>query len=423
MDSSAAAFLRAHNMHPEQYSLSAMVRDFRLEMDRGLRGEASSLGMFPAYLSAGGVPRREESVLVIDAGGPNLRVARLRCGADGTLTVEALRRSRMPGTGAFIDAEEMFERIAREALVVCGESRRACISFSYPCEVLPDGDGRMIRLTKELRVRGLEGSLICAPLEAALRRLGAPGERRWRLINDTVGTLRGGMTECDRSRYDAYVGLILGTGTNTCCAIPAADILKSTEAAAMGGDMLVNLESGGFDKLPLGDADALLDLSSEKPGAQRAEKMISGGYYPQLLRTALLLAVEDGNLPEDAAGPLRTAWFTGEDVDLLLFPPGEKDVFAALLGKHRSFAREVNELLLTRAARITAAILAAILGRLALPAGSRACVCADGTTIQKSPLLRPRIEAYLARLLETETEFFFVSDATLLDSAWAALTD
>ena len=34
-----------------------------------------------------------------------------------------------------------------------------------------------------------------------------------------MGTLLGGMAQADRSRYDDYIGFILGTGTNSCCQI------------------------------------------------------------------------------------------------------------------------------------------------------------------------------------------------------------
>ena len=92
----------------------------------------------------------------------------------------------------------------------------------------------------------------------------------------------------------------------------------------------------------------------------------------------------------------------------------------------RAFAADVNDMLLERAARIVSACFCAILRRWALPPGSRVCICADGTTFRKNPVLRPKTEAYLRtyaqEALGVGTEFVFLDDATLLGSAWAGLT-
>ena len=80
-------------------------------------------------------------------------------------------------------------------------------------------------------------------------------------------------------------------------------------------------------------------------------------------------------------------------------------------------------LLLERAARVSAACLAAIAEKRALPAGSRICVCADGTMLRLNPVLRPRMEEILrAECPGVEMEFRFIEDATLLGCAWAGLT-
>ena len=414
MDRHIAAedFLRKHHMHPDQTSAAAFVDAFTTEMSAGLRGLPSSIGMFPAYLSCGSEPAKDTPVLVVDAGGTNLRCARMRY-TDGGFVTEAIRKGRMPGTQGEVSAQELFETMAREIMAVGADCELACISFSYPCEVLPNGDGRMIRLTKELHVTDLVGSLVCEPLEAALKKLGAPGKRRWRLINDTVGTLLGGMAQCRREKYSDFVGLILGTGTNTCAAFPAESIAKSEAAMAMGGEVVVNLESGGFDRFPLGSGDEALDSASIQPGKQRLEKTISGGYYPQLLKKTLELAVKEGLLSGAALDALCAGGFGMKEVDALC-NDAEAD----------GFIRTVNALLLERAAKLTACALAAIILYRKPAPGSLICVCSDGTTIEKNPLLRPRCEAYLAELLgphNVQAEFFQVSDATLLGSAYAGL--
>ena len=73
---------------------------------------------------------------------------------------------------------------------------------------------------------------------------------------------------------------------------------------------------------------------------------------------------------------------------------------------------------------MAAACLAAVMEKRRLPAGSRVCVCADGTMLRLNPVLRPRMEALLAEELPSlAVEFRFVEDATLLGCVWAGLTD
>ena len=49
------------------------IRNFMNEMDAGLAGTASSLPMIPTFLGAGNMEPYAKPILVIDAGGTNLR--------------------------------------------------------------------------------------------------------------------------------------------------------------------------------------------------------------------------------------------------------------------------------------------------------------------------------------------------------------
>ena len=426
MKETAEAFLRRHDMHYAQMPFGELVRRYREDMDAALAGRPSTVLMLPSFLRADEEPRRGENVLVIDAGGSNLRAGRAHFDAEGRPVIDALRKRRMPGAGGEeIDAETMVEEIASFALEFAGDCRRACIGFSYPCDVLPDGDGRILRLGKEVRVRGVEGLLLCAALEKALQRMGAAGERKWKLVNDSVGSLLGGMAEADRRAYADYIGFILGTGTNACCRLPSAEIIKSPEAMALGGETIVNVESGCFGRLLQGTADRELDAASDMPGDHLAEKMISGGYYRQVLRRTLLLAVREGILSPGTGEALEALRLNSAMVDAFCREPRGDNPLAGTLANNeeRDFAAEVNTLLLERAARVSAACLAAIAQKRALPAGSRVCVCADGTMLRLNPVLLPRMEAILRENCPgVEMEFRFIEDATLLGCVWAGLT-
>lgn len=424
----AKDFLRRHNMLYEQQPFEALTDAYISDMRAGLRGEASTLMMLPSFLPAAGAPRTGESVLVLDAGGTNLRAGRIRFDETGKPVTEALQKRRMPGTlGEDTDAEEMFRAIAELALTVAGETERACIAFSFPCECLPNSDGRIISMGKESRVTGAEGKLVCEGIETAMRALGAPGERRWRLINDTVGSMLGGMASCDRTRYADFIGFILGTGTNACCHVKACDVAKSPETVAMGGETLVNLESGCFGRVLRGTADAIVDETSGMPGDHPAEKMISGAYYRRLLRETLLLAARERILSAKSGENIAALSITSAMVDAFCLDAAGGSAVAGALETEddRRFASEINALLLERAARIAAACLCAILRERNIPAGKLTGICADGTMLKLNPVLRPRMEALIAEYTARHgiggAEFLFAGDATLLGCAWAAL--
>ena len=80
MKHQAAEFLARHNMHCEQMPFPQLIDRFCEEMDRSLAGEASSLYMLPTFIGVRGEPRRHEPVLVMDAGGSNLRAGRMHTG-------------------------------------------------------------------------------------------------------------------------------------------------------------------------------------------------------------------------------------------------------------------------------------------------------------------------------------------------------
>lgn len=424
------AFLKAHDMHFSQMPFEELTRAYLREMKAGLRGEPSSLMMLPSYIRSGQEPCRGESVLVLDAGGTNLRAGRVHFDENGLPVVELLRKTRMPGSeGKPMSAGEMFRRMAAFALEAARGCSRACISFSYACKSLPDGDGEILSLSKELQITGAEGTRVCAPLEAALQALGAGGERRWRLVNDTVGSLLGCMAETDRSRFDDFIGFILGTGTNACCSVPSAWITKDPAAMALGGESIVNLESGCFNKALQGEADRALDAASIHPGEYLAEKMISGSYYRQVLSRTLDIAVREGVLAPSTGKRLSALRITSPLIDAFcLAPQGDNPLAAALeTAEQREFCHAVNDMLLERAARVAAACLCAVVELRGMPRGSRTGICADGTMLRLNPVLQPKMERYLheyaGERLGVETEFLFAGDATLLGCAWAGLID
>ena len=101
------------------------------------------------------------------------------------------------------------------------------------------------------------------------------------MINDTVASLFAGLTD---PNFDAYIGLIVGTGTNMAAFVNADKIPKIDSSLNWQGLTPVNLESGNFNPPHLTKYDELVDEKSDNKGSQRFEKTVSGLYIGQILR-------------------------------------------------------------------------------------------------------------------------------------------
>jgi hexokinase len=101
------------------------------------------------------------------------------------------------------------------------------------------------------------------------------------VINDTVASLFAGLSN---PNFDAYIGLIVGTGTNMAAFVNADRIPKIDSSLNWQGITPVNLESGNFNPPHLTKYDDLVDEKSDNKGSQRFEKSVSGMYIGQILR-------------------------------------------------------------------------------------------------------------------------------------------
>ena len=424
MSLSASAFLTEHKMSPDRYPVDGIKNAYLADMRRALAGDITGVYMLPSYARADCRPRIGENVLVIDAGGSNIRAARAHISEDGQIIADSVQKRRMPGADGTVTVAEMFDSIARFAAPFAEGCSYACISFSYPCEVQPDGDGIILHLSKELSVSDAVGCRVCAGIEAALVRSGVSGHRKWLLINDTVGSLFGGMAS--DSGFSDYIGLIVGTGFNACCRLPSALVTKSPAAVAMGGEMIVNIEAGYFRDLPTGDIDRMLDESSASRGISPAEKMISGAYITDLFLLSLRVAAQEGFLSDGCGALLAKCTPKGRDLSAFTADRNGDNAFSAALPTEadRLFGYELASLLLRRAAKVIAGCFLAIYEMRSLPAGSRVCISADGSLIRLNPLLMGYIHEEMAEeeaRLGVSSEFLFVQDASLLGCAYAGL--
>jgi hexokinase len=428
-------FLKKSGMHYERVNPQEDCRLFRDEMQKGLDGGESTLAMLPTYISLDKEIPLNEEVIVMDAGGTNFRAAVVRFGSDRQPVITDFQSYAMPGTKGEITRAEFFATIGRYLAPIINLSNKIGFCFSYPTEILPDKDGKLIRLSKEVRVKDLEGEKIGAKLLQALQAGGCAGKKRIVMLNDTVATLLGGKAAYPDRRFDSFIGFILGTGTNTCYIENNALIRKVPSLAAQPGTTLINIESGGYGKAPRGAIDELFDRRTMDPGRQQFEKMISGAYQGQLLLAIIKAAAADGLFSGQFTERIRPVdQLSSREIDLFCFYPyGDNNILAQCIDSTAEADRQtlfyLIDAILERAARLVAVNLAAVILKTGkgqnpcLPV----CVTAEGTTFYKSKLFRSKLDYYVKSWLNDTMgiycEFVKADNATLVGTAIAGLLD
>lgn len=272
----------------ENEQLKEIARLFGEKVEEGLQTENAEIQCIPTFI----FPKTNAikgKALVLDLGGTNYRVAIV----DYSKKEPAIHPNngwkkdmsimKSPGytrEALFKELADMIVGIQREEEMPIG------YCFSYPAESLPGGDERLLRWTKGVDIKEMIGQPIGQPLLNYLNERNKIKFTGIKVLNDTIASLFAGLTN---NRYDAYIGLIVGTGTNMATFVPADKINKLDRTYNTGGLIPVNLESGNFHPPYLTTADDMVDVTSNSPGKQRFEKAVSGMYLGDILKATFPL--------------------------------------------------------------------------------------------------------------------------------------
>ncbi len=289
-------FLKDNNfVTAAEIDRQAMIGTFISEMEKGLKGEPSSLMMIPAYVGVNGKIPEGAKAAVLDAGGTNFR--------GGIVTIPPAitdkQNQPMPGTKGEVDEETFYAAFADEVkrVLPLATTKKIGWCFSYPAESTPDLDAQLVRWTKNIEAPAIVGQYVGKEL---LKRLGG-GEIA--IVNDTVATLLAAKaTEGDKT-YSSYIGFILGTGTNSAYVEKNKNIVK-LPGTDPDGSMIINAESGGFDKIEQSEFDKGVDRKTGNPGKNIFEKMIAGAYLGGIGLEIYKAAAKEGLFSKKAADAL-----------------------------------------------------------------------------------------------------------------------
>lgn len=264
--------------------LKDIALSLQSKVETGLSKENTEIQCIPTFIN----PKTtgiDGKALVLDLGGTNYRVATVNF-ANGVPTIHPengwkkdLSVMKTPG----YTSEQLYKEQADPIKEIKIDSKMPIgYCFSYPAESLLNGDANQLRWTKGVDIPEMVGKPVGKPLLDYLNKENGDRFTDVKVINDTVASLFAGLTE---SNYDAYIGLIVGTGTNMATFINADKIKKLNPDYKLSGLIPVNLESGNFNPPHLTSIDDKVDACSDNKGAQRFEKAVSGMYLGEILKS------------------------------------------------------------------------------------------------------------------------------------------
>jgi hexokinase len=424
----AEDFLTNHKLRASDIDMEGLVKIFTEDMISGLDGVEGALRMIPTYIEAENDFLKDTPVLAIDAGGTNFRAAIIIVPATGNVVVSDSINYRMPGLEGEISASEFFRTVADYIRPLAEKADRIGFCFSYPTEILPDKDGRLIQFCKEVQAPEVHGQMIGKRL---LETLGTPGKKIV-LLNDTVATLLAGKSASVGRQFDSFIGFILGTGTNTCYIEQNSNILK-TRDLKKDGSQIINIESGDFRRPPQTDLDMQFCFTTTDPASYKFEKMFSGGYFGGLTLYVLKAAAKEGVFSvatTDALNKLTDlqTWDANSYVARQI-SQGHPIVNVIRDCNDADSCRHIIETLIDRAAKLVAGSMSAVIlksGKGRTPERP-ILITVEGTTFYKLHNFKSQFENYLNEYLSGNRKRYFefteVSQSGLIGAALAALTE
>ena len=390
--------------------LKGIAYAFREKVEEGLSKKNAEIQCIPTFI----LPKAADvkgKALVLDLGGTNYRVAIVDFTQEKPVIYpnngwkKDMSVMKSPG----YTREELFKELADLIVEIKREEEMPIgYCFSYPAESVPGGDAKLLRWTKGVDIRKMVGQFVGKPLLDYLNEKNKIKFTGIKVLNDTIASLFAGLT--DKS-YDAYIGLIVGTGTNLATFIPADKIKKLDPAYSVEGLIPVNLESGNFHPPFLTAVDDTVDAMSDSMGKQRFEKAVSGMYLGDILKAAFPL----DEFEEKFDARKLTA--------IMNYPDIHKDIYV-----------QVARWIYSRSAQLVAASLAGLIALLKSYNKDihRICLIAEGSLFWSESrkdksyniLVMEKLQELLRELQLEDVEVHInnMSNANLIGTGMAALT-
>jgi len=391
-----------------------IVESFKESLELGLEKPGQVVPMIPTWVFGWPTGQEQGDFLAVDLGGTNLRVCLVNVQGGGKFEITQskyrLTEEQRQGEGQALfdfcaECLKIFiaTNFADEHALKPGEILPLGFTFSYPCTQDKIDHGVLIRWTKGFGAANTEGHDVAEMFRKSIKKHDLPVELS-ALINDTTGTLIASHYVNPRTK----IAVIFGTGCNAAYMEEVKNIPKIKHCGIDDkAEMAINCEWGAFDSfehenLPRTKYDITVDESSNKPGEQSFEKLISGRYLGEILRLIIVELIDEGVLflgqntyKLEVPYSIDTAFLSlmeSDPTDELLMIIGIFTHFFAVETTlaERQFFRALAKLIGKRAARLSACGIASIVSKKGyLDEGCS--VGADGSLYNKYPGFADRV--------------------------------
>jgi len=354
----------------------------------------------------------------IDMGGSNLRILKVKLDGNGGIDQSNSKAitAEIPAAIQQSSAEVLFDFIVDTIIKLISEDKvKMGFTFSFPVNQTSINSGILIKWTKGFTARDVVERDIVNLLNNAMVKKGIKANVN-ALINDTVGTLLTGAYQ--QVGTDCCIGLILGTGSNTCY-VEKIENIKKYKSDSGAKEMIINMEAGNFgsrriDKdMPLTKWDHLLNRQSNNPDNQILEKQISGMYLGEITRLILIDLIRGGKIFTSVKDTkLRLDEPYGFDTKQMSIIETDKTPDLTTVQKtlsefgiskstkeERLLVQKIAHLVAERAAALASAQLVACLVQMGKDKKD-VVVAVDGSVYEKYPGFKSMMDHYLHLLLD-----------------------
>ncbi|KAK7062861.1 hexokinase [Paramarasmius palmivorus] len=368
-----------------------IVEAFKDTLELGLQKPGQVVPMIPTFVFGWPTGNEKGDYLALDLGGTNLRVCLVNVQGDGKFEITQTKY-RLTEEQKHEDGQKLFDFCAEciktfiesnfsddggELSLKEGEILPLGFTFSYPCTQNKIDHGELIRWTKGFGATNTEGRDVAEMFRKSLEKYKVPVQMT-ALINDTTGTLIASHYVNPRTK----IAVIFGTGCNAAYMEKVGNIEKIKELGIDPNDeMAINCEWGAFDSfehehLPRTKFDVTVDETSNKPGEQAFEKLISGRYLGEILRLVICELIDEGVLFLGQNTYKLETPYVFETAFLSLMESDPTDELLMIIGifthffavettlAERQFFRALAKLIGRRAARLSACGIAAIVSKM-----------------------------------------------------------
>lgn len=263
--------------------------------------EKSSIRCFPTYVQSLPTGKESGAYLAVDLGGTNLRVMLVTLfGSRFEAPEISLQHFQVPENVKKSAGNAVFQYIVNCIAEFLGKegitksNLPLGFTFSFPCEQRGLTSAILTRWTKGFDCPDVVGQDVCVMFNKALSERQDISVELKVLINDTAACVVSSVWR----RKSCRIGLIVGTGCNACYLEQIENIELWDEAERQRHPFsVINTEWGAFGEYGeldfiLTEWDRAVDKASSNPGEHIFEKMTSGLYLGEVVRTILLTLVD-----------------------------------------------------------------------------------------------------------------------------------